>query len=182
MRPGGGKNKGSDFERLICRRLSKWIQGSELPELFWRSASSGAKATMDHRRGKIAKMYGDIIAIDEKSYWFGDLFVIECKFYKEFDFGKMLQKKGKILEWWEQVCRDAELAGKFPFLIFKRNQYPIYVMYNLRIEEIINDLNYSRFKFDFYVQWSYYSTISLLEDWLNFLDPEMLRHYSSYLS
>ena len=85
MKPGGGKQKGGDFERKVCRLLTKWITGKEKPEIFWRTPSSGAKATQDHRASHESDHHGDIMAIDEKGFWFTDYFLIECKFYADFD-------------------------------------------------------------------------------------------------
>lgn len=113
--------KGGSFERLVSRALTKWITGSEKPEIFWRSASSGAKATQDAKKGHKSKMGGDIVAIDVKGQWFTDAFSVECKNRKNFgDIDLFLEGKGKLLNWWEQCCGDAERSNKIPFMICKR--------------------------------------------------------------
>jgi len=43
---GSSKSKGSEFERQTCKDLSKWIQGTEKPYLFWREILSGGLATI----------------------------------------------------------------------------------------------------------------------------------------
>ncbi len=52
MRKGGSPSKGGGFERLICRKFTKWLTGNDQPEVLWRSATSGAKATQDAKAGR----------------------------------------------------------------------------------------------------------------------------------
>lgn len=121
MKPGGGALKGGEYERVICRKLTEWITGKEKPEIFWRSASSGAKATQDYKRGHKSKMGGDIVAIDERGQWFTDEFSIECK--DRGDYGNLdllLWGKGDFLKWWTQCVDDAKKSKKQPLMIFKR--------------------------------------------------------------
>ena len=127
MKPGQGKNKGSAFERDVCRLLTQWITGSLRPEIFWRSASSGAQHTQMRKQGKESRMPGDIMANGSEGSWLTDAYVIECKFYADFSWDAIFKNQGKILEWWKQVTRDAEESGKKPMLIFKKNNYPIYM-------------------------------------------------------
>ena len=127
MKPGQGKNKGSAFERDVCRLLTQWITGSLRPEIFWRSASSGAQHTQMRKHGKESRMPGDIMANGSEGSWLTDAYVIECKYYKTFSWDAIFKNQGEILEWWKQVCRDAEESGKKPMLIFKKNNYPIYM-------------------------------------------------------
>lgn len=131
MKPGMGKNKGGEFERLICRKLTKWVTGKEDPLIFWRSASSGAHATQKNKAGKESKMYGDIMSIDPAGDFLTNKYVIECKHYKNYCFEDFLVlDKGKVADWWKQVEGDALKADKEPMLIFKRNNYPILIMFN----------------------------------------------------
>ena len=128
MRKGGSNAKGGGFERLVCRALTKWITGEEKPEIFWRSATSGAKATQDAKAGHKSKMGGDIVAIDEQGQWFTDHFRIECK--NRADYGNLDQLilgRGEFLKWWDQACTDADRANKEPFLIFKRTRGHVFV-------------------------------------------------------
>ena len=121
------KSKGSGFEITVCRLLTEWITGEPKPEIFWRSASSGAKATQDFKSDVQSKMAGDIVAIDAAGQWFTDMYSVECKFYKDFKFEHVLEGKGHILKWWEQCVGDAKKSDKLPMLIFKKNRSPIYL-------------------------------------------------------
>ena len=58
--------KGSQFERQICVSLSKWwTRDPSNDGVFWRSTTSGARATTRAKKGKkTAGQYGDITAID----------------------------------------------------------------------------------------------------------------------
>lgn len=130
MKPGQGKNKGSSFERLICKKLTRWVTGKEDPLIFWRTASSGAHATQKAKANKASKMYGDIMAIAKEGEFLTDRFVIECKHYKDYNFEDfVLYSKGLVMDWWNQVKNDTEKAGKHPLLIYKRNNYSILVMF-----------------------------------------------------
>ena len=50
-------SKGSSFEREICVLLSKWWTDGKDEDVFWRTAGSGARATMRAKVGK--KTYGN---------------------------------------------------------------------------------------------------------------------------
>ena len=133
MRPGGGKNKGSRFEIQICRKLSKWITGTEKPEIFWRSAASGAKATTDRKKNQKTKMHGDIMSIDPEGEWFTKFFFVECKYYKDLRFEDMINKTGALWGFWKKCSKEADEAGLVPLLIFKRNNAKIFMMTDINI-------------------------------------------------
>jgi len=129
MKKGGGKAKGSDFERLICRKLTHWITGSEKPEIFWRSGGSGSVFTRGKSNTKGGgNMPGDLMAIHAKGQWLCEAFSIECKSYKDYRLEKVLtEKKDHVTEWWMQACDDAKKSSRFPMLIFKRNRGEIFI-------------------------------------------------------
>lgn len=129
MKRGGGKAKGAQFEREICQALSGWLTKGKRRDLFWRSAMSGGRATVAHRKGvKLTTQGGDISAIDPDGAVLTDRFCIELKFYKDLDFQAFLMGRGKLQRFWEQATRDAERYGKEPMLIAKQNQYPTLVL------------------------------------------------------
>jgi len=138
MKAGAGKNKGGGFEIQICRRLSLWITGAEKPEIFWRSASSGAKATVDRKKKVSTKMNGDIMAIDPRGEWLTKHFFIECKFYKDIRFEDLVKKKGQLYEFWKKCLLESEEANLKPLLIFKRNMSRTYILFDDIILKIEN--------------------------------------------
>jgi len=119
-----GKAKGSSFERDMARRLSLWINGSEKPYVFWRTAGSGGLATI---MAENADMGGDLMAIRDEGRFMTNLFSIELKTgYQDAEAFKHLKpnKSTEIEDFWKQCCRDAERSHKYPCLIFKRKGYP----------------------------------------------------------
>lgn len=73
--------KGSNYEREICKQLSKWWLGTDTDELiFWRSHGSGGWAhTRRNKGGETAGQHGDIAAIDPRGQAFLDVFATEIK-------------------------------------------------------------------------------------------------------
>ena len=142
----GGSAKGSDFERLVCRRLTYWITGQEKPEIFWRSATSGAKATRESQDGRDSHMGGDIVAVHPDGYPFVELFSVECKNRKEFGrIENVLVDEGKspFMQWWKDCEADAYNSGKVPLLIFKGKWTPTLVMFHRKLFHIDGFLGFS---------------------------------------
>ena len=137
MKAGGGKAKGSGFERDVCRILTEWITGETHPEIFWRSANSGAKATMDRRVGRQAKMHGDLVAVRPEGEELMKHVIIECKFYKQGSFMEFFNEKSQLRSWWTQATHDATVSGKTPVLIFKFNRSPIFIASTIYFTESI---------------------------------------------
>lgn len=80
MKKGSGKAKGGAFERLICKKLSLWWTHNKRDDVFYRTASSGGRATQRSKKGKHTHgQYGDIQAVDPIGQPLMDLCVIECK-------------------------------------------------------------------------------------------------------
>lgn len=128
MRKGGGKAKGSSFERMVCKELSLWISHGEVPDVFWRSAMSGGRSTVAMKKGvKMSAQVGDLSSIHELGNKFTNEFMIECKFYKKLDYDSLIKGNGKLLEFWERAKADAKLHDKKPILIAKQNHFPIMV-------------------------------------------------------
>ena len=82
MKQGAGKQKGSSFERKICKELSLWITDGERDDLFWRSSNSGGRATIVAVDGTRHTQSGDISAIHPLGHAFTETFVVECKHHR----------------------------------------------------------------------------------------------------
>lgn len=128
MKSGGGVLKGGAFEREICKDLSKWISYGERDDIFWRSAMSGGRATIGFKKGiKRNTQVGDITAIDPLGNKLTDLYVAECKFYRNIHLHSMLfgvPKNNSIYEFWITLNNQAKKVDKYPFLIIKQNGMP----------------------------------------------------------
>lgn len=124
--PVNGKQKGAQFERKTCQRLSLWVSGRKREDVFWRSAMSGGRATLQSRKKGVQfeAQSGDISAVHSLGHALLSKFVVECKFYKELDLPMTLYgSSGKIGEWWEELLSQCEKAGdKLPLLIAKENR------------------------------------------------------------
>jgi len=130
MRKGGGKQKGSAFERLLCKRLSLWLSRGERDDLFWRSAMSGGRATLQLRQDIQNKAQsGDLTAISAEAYAFAEHHFIEAKHYRDLGFGRgFICETGTIWNFWQKACEQAVQHGKTPVLIARQNLYPIIVI------------------------------------------------------
>ena len=116
-----GKEKGSKFERLMCKRLSKWWTDGSDDQVFWRNSGflSRAGACVEHQ-------YGDIHAISDRGKWFVKNVNVELKFYKDLRLLEVIDKPSKkhvlLIEHWCQCIDDADKSGREPMLIAKRNR------------------------------------------------------------
>lgn len=132
MKPGGGKAKGAEYERLVCKRLSLWMSRGLRTDLFWRSAMSGGRATVAHKLGRSVSQGGDITAVDTRGAPLTDAMLIECKHYGQIDLRGLLPSgpKDGIAAWWWQCQRDAVRQSKLP-LLFARCRTAEYVVTNV---------------------------------------------------
>ncbi len=122
MRAGGGKQKGSTFERKICVELSLWVTHGKRKDVFWRSAMSGGRATVHKRAGRDIRQAGDITAVSPEGHVFTDQFFIECKHVKKLDIASfILSNKGTLANFWRKACKQAADHLRQPLLIAKEN-------------------------------------------------------------
>lgn len=143
----GGKKKGSQFERDICKELSLWWSKGKRDDIFWRTAGSGAMATF--RRKKSKNTFGgngDIQATDPIGQDLMDIFTIELKRgYNQGEITSLLDKaptfKEQALEvFLNQVISDQKNAGsKFWMLIWKRDQRLPMIFLPMKVSRILKD-------------------------------------------
>lgn len=131
MARGKRKNpgKGSVYERAACRRLSLWVTGLRSDEVFWRAATSGAKATVRSRSGGTTKQAGDIAAVDPAGQPLLDRFVVECKHYKDLGlkptlYGYCGEKSDILGTFWTKVSGQALARGREPMMLVRENMKP----------------------------------------------------------
>ncbi len=127
MRSGGGKAKGSEFERSISKSLSLWITNNKRDDCFWRSAASGGRATIQFKKGKENRTQtGDITAIDPIGAWLTDRFIIENKNYKSLDIDSgIISNTGRLHKFWVDLVAVSNKINKLPMLIGKESYRPI---------------------------------------------------------
>lgn len=106
------KVKGNRNELIVTKVLQEWT-GHE----FVRVPASGGLRWQNRMN-----VCGDVISTDPD---FDFIFSIETKAIKnlglEDSWDINLRKNSKIYGYWDQCKRDAEVAGKIPFLIIRHN-------------------------------------------------------------
>ena len=132
MKAGMGKSKGSGWEREVCGMLSTWLTEGKQDDVFWRSATSGGRATVAAKnKGKLlSNQVGDITCIDPVGSIFIKAFAIECKFYRDLELKGLITGKGKLLEFWEEIKKQAKTHNKFPILFARQNRLPPMVCFD----------------------------------------------------
>lgn len=123
MKQGQGKNKGSSFERDVCKDLSRWVSGGSRTDLFWRSASSGATAFNQRRfQVKNRTQGGDICAVGDQGNKLVEAFSIECKHVRDLMLWQGVTLGfGNTVRFWKQAQRDASSHRKRALLIARQN-------------------------------------------------------------
>lgn len=133
MRAGGGKAKGSAYEREICKALSLWLSYGDLEDCLWRSAMSGGRSTVAFAKGKrFANQAGDISAINETGMLLTNRYMVECKTYADLGFAGLPFKRGNLAKFWAEARKQGDRYGKQPMLVAKQNSYPTIVYLTLR--------------------------------------------------
>jgi hypothetical protein len=123
------KAKGSQFEREVCKLLSRWVSHGKRDDCFWRSAMSGGRATVAKRKGTDIRQTGDICAVSPEGHALTDIYFIECKFYKDLKITSfILDNKGPLAKFWKEACKKAGWHNHIPMLIAKENNRKILII------------------------------------------------------
>lgn len=137
--------KGSDWERIIAKDLTKWASGQKKEYWYWRTPGSGSLLTI----AKQLNLSGDIIHLTDNGKFLTTKFTIECKNgYEKGGLFKIIKdnKDNEIKNFWIQVNRDANKSNTYPMLIFKRKRIGIFVgipkIDNLLIKLINKNISY----------------------------------------
>ena len=112
------KNKGSNFERELARRIGEWWCDDR--DAFWRTSGSGARAHRDNIHP------GDIGPIKNIPQFFP--FCIEARCRESWSLDEILKSKvPDVLKW---TVENSEVAGSnyLSMLIVKRNYFPTLVI------------------------------------------------------
>lgn len=117
-----GKQKGSEFERAICKALSLWVTHGKSIDVYWRSAMSGGRATV--KKG-LVRQAGDITAVAEEGHALTNAFYLELKHLKRITLDSLLTSKGELVNIWYKTLLEAAKYDRIPVLIFRQNRWPI---------------------------------------------------------
>ena len=142
--------KGSKFEREVCKLLSLWWSNQKDEDIFYRTAGSGARATVRRKQGKrTADSAADMMSTHES----GKPLTKACLFEMKSGYSdkhkittsKKTGKKGVthsrygievltildkqeyhkdpiLLQWWKKIEKERIATGrKFAFIIFRRD-------------------------------------------------------------
>lgn len=190
MRRGGGSNKGSSFEREICKTLSLWWTDGIRDDVFWRTAGSGGRATNRARMGRTtAGAEGDLTATDP----IGSVLLRLCCFELKRGYNKVnpldvIERRDNakpcILEdFWAQALNSTmQSRAHFPVVIFKRDQKRTSIMCarpmllalacylgpdrSPKIQVRVNTDN---------------AVIMRFEDWIDYITPDSIKSFAKEL-
>ncbi len=131
------KSKGSSFEREVCKQLDLWWQGNNDDVVFWRSTTSGGRATVRAKQGKQTKgAHGDISAVNPIGQPFIDVLTIECKKgYSGASLGDILDKPEHMKrhrpfeEFVDQVITSHELSNSHSWMLIHQRQRRMLMTY-----------------------------------------------------
>lgn len=125
--PVKGKQKGNSYEILVSRQLSKFLTEGNRDDLFWRSSNSGGRQTVRARKGiDTHNQAGDICNTHPDGEVFMEVFVLECKHYKDVNLWCLFtETKGNtVMGWWDVHLEKAKEVKKLPILIIRQNHKP----------------------------------------------------------
>ena len=142
-----GRGKGAAYERQTAEKLSEWWTQDEYEsrtDVFWRTAGSGARATVRGRKGKTTKNHcGDILASDPIGQPFLDWCVLELKrgYSSSTIFDVLDKSQGAATQvfekWILQAEESAKNAGSVGWLIIhKRDRRETMVFFPDRVYDV----------------------------------------------
>lgn len=129
MRPGGGKYKGSGFEREIGAALSTWLSNGERDDLVTRTVISGGQFTQSAKSGKLRGVPGDLMSSHPVANQFFEQFVMECKFWKYLPLFELLfprpgnKTENELMYAISKVKGEAEQTKKPYWMLVARQNY-----------------------------------------------------------
>jgi len=133
-----GSQKGSSFERELCKMFSLWWSEGERDDIFWRTAGSGARATVRKSVGKDTYgQNGDMQAIDPVGEPLLGIFTFEFKVgYGKWDILSMIDGNSKetTFQSFLQQAVSQCIVGTEPALVFKRDRHKPMICTTLGIE------------------------------------------------
>lgn len=173
--------KGSSFERDICKTFSRWWTKGEREDVFWRTAGSGARATVRTKQGKTtSNSYGDMMALDPIGQPFIGKVVVEMKRgYNKASLQDFIDRgaKSKPLPYEEFVAKlnkECDDSGrKYWMLVVQRDRRKKLAIISRELADHVNRnrilSNIARVKI---IKAGYACMAMDLDSFLLFVDPE----------
>jgi len=128
------KQKGTDFELIVAKRLSRWYDPHTKVDYFWRTHGSGTVATV--RKVGCEVMEGDIMSIREETHELFNYVVIECKRVRSLDLLTFLDRKNCDVIGLYESSRAKVSSSKVLFLIVKRDYGDTLILMPLLLSKI----------------------------------------------
>ena len=136
------KQKGNNFERDMSRLLSLWWTKGKRDDAIWRSASSGALATIG--KGRYLAHTGDFTATDAEAAPLFDKVIIEAKRgYSRFSVQDLLdvpatsRAKNPVYEMMAKLTEACSTQKKSGLLLWKRDRRDLLVFLITRSHDLI---------------------------------------------
>lgn len=145
--------KGGEFERVMAKQLSLWWTGGERDDIFWRTAGSGARATVRAKQGKkTSGQCGDLTAIDPCGFPLIDLCTIELKKgYNAWNIKELIdsqKKKPMLLEFINQCERErTEAEIECYWLIVKQDRRTTLLFFDDAFKLVLAEMGVKMSKF-----------------------------------
>lgn len=144
MRPGGGKDKGSEFERVTATKLSLWLTQGARADLFARNVLSGGMFTRKFDKGsKELGASGDLMAAHPLAFDFLTCFAVECKHYASLDVSGFVYDTAGTTFLWQTLAlagTQARAQGARPLLVAKQNRKPTLILCDGAVGKLARDL------------------------------------------
>lgn len=146
------KNKGPQFERDFCKKLSLWWTEGKRDDVFWRTSGSGARAKTRSKSGQETfGQYGDVQAIDPIGQPLMDICTIELKRgYNNETLSDFIEgtKRLRLLDFMEQAREDARLKGGYSewVLVVKRDRKDAILFTPYKFYKDLNSYNRPKMK------------------------------------
>ena len=119
------QEKGRQFERDIAKRLSLWWTKGERDDVFWRTAGSGARATVRSKKGvSTSGSFGDIGYIDPEGLPLIDTCVIELKrgdtYETPWDLMEKRKRSSNFLSILQKIDKEREESGREGWMLISK--------------------------------------------------------------
>lgn len=182
MRPGGGKDKGSAWEREIGVSLSLWLTNGERADLFSRNVGSGSRFTLAVANNKERSQAGDLMVAHPLAIDFLDVFVIEAKFYTDlgvlpFFFFREACFLNQVIA---KTNREAGHDGKQALIVVKQNRLPALLITTKEVGDAIIKSTWqlrtekSALQLDHHTMYNSQVFVCKLHDLLSCVTPKVL--------